>query len=107
MQRGRPKIGLVLSDEERAALQAMERQHDSQAALALRARIVLGCADGLDNKVVAERNEVTPHTVAKWRARFIESGVDGLSDAQRTGAPRSIPDSVAATIIAEKQAAPP
>nr|WP_254226217.1 LuxR C-terminal-related transcriptional regulator [Burkholderia multivorans] len=107
VQRGRPKIGLVLSDEERAALQAMERQHDSQAALALRARIVLGCADGLDNKVVAERNEVTPHTVAKWRARFIESGVDGLSDAQRTGAPRSIPDSVAATIIAEKQAAPP
>lgn len=84
----------------------MEMRYDTQAALAVRARIVLGCADGLDNKVVAERNQVTPHTVAKWRARFIQCGVSGLSDAQRTGAPRSIPDSIAATIIAEKQAAP-
>ncbi|KWF62940.1 LuxR family transcriptional regulator [Burkholderia pseudomultivorans] len=106
MHRGRPKTRLVLSDEEREALQAMEMQSDTQAGLAVRARIVLGCADGLDNKVVAERNQVTPHTVAKWRARFIQCGVSGLSDAQRTGAPRSISDSIAATIIAEKQAAP-
>ncbi len=84
----------------------MEMRHDAQEALAIRARVVLECADGLENRIVAQRNHVTSHTVAKWRARFIQYGVKGLSDAHRTGAPRSISDAIAAAIIAEKQAAP-
>ncbi|AET95609.1 LuxR C-terminal-related transcriptional regulator [Caballeronia zhejiangensis] len=107
MSRGRPKTRLVLSDEERELLQAIEMRYNTQAALAIRARIVLGCASGLDNKVVAERNQVTPHTVAKWRARFIQYRVEGLSDTKRTGAPRSIPDAITTAIIAQKQAVPP
>ena len=47
-------------------------------ALALRARIVLACAEGIDNKTVATRQCVTSYTVSKWRSRFINHRVDGL-----------------------------
>ena len=37
-------------------------------SLALRSRIVLGCAEGLANKEVAAREGVSQPTVGKWRA---------------------------------------
>ena len=40
-------------------------------AVALRARIVLACGDGQDNKVVAARQCITPQMVSKCRARFV------------------------------------
>ena len=88
--RGRPKSQLVLSDTEREQLEALTLRRKTAQALALRARIVLSCADGEDNKVVAARQRVTPQTVCKWRARFVEHRLDGLLDAPRPGAPRSI-----------------
>ncbi len=39
--------------------------------LALRAKIVLACADGRENKEVAAELGVDEHTVARWRGRFI------------------------------------
>jgi transposase len=70
-------------------------------ALALRARIVLSCADGVDNKVVAARQRVTPQTVSKWRARYVEHRLDGLLDAPRPGAPRTIDDARVDAVIAK------
>lgn len=61
------------------------------AAQALRARIVLLCAEGMDNKDVAERLKVSEQTVSKWRGRFVAHGFEGLADAPRSGAPHSIP----------------
>jgi transposase len=90
--RGRPKVKLVLSETERDQLMALTLRRKTPQALALRAQIVLGCATGADNKTVAARQRVTPHTVCKWRARFIEQRVDGLLDAPRPGAPRRIND---------------
>jgi hypothetical protein len=46
-RRGRPTVEIILSPEERATLQRWTRRHSSAQALALRCRIVLGCADGL------------------------------------------------------------
>jgi hypothetical protein len=43
-----------------------QRQKTAQA-LALRARIVLGCASALSNKAVAGRARVTAQAVGKWR----------------------------------------
>jgi transposase len=72
-----------------------------RSLLALRARIVLGCASGLSNKAVAARERVTSQTVGKWRRRFLERGVDGLLDEPRPGVPRKIDDARVESIIVQ------
>ena len=99
--RGRPKTQLVLSETEREQLGALTLRRKTAQALALRARIVLSCADGVDNKVVAARQRVTPQTVSKWRARYVEHRLDGLLDAPRPGAPRTIDDARVDAVIAK------
>lgn len=99
--RGRPKAQLVLSESEREQLVALTLRRKTAQALALRARIVLACADGADNKVVAARQRVSAQTVSKWRARFIEHRLDGLLDAPRVGAPRTIDDTRVDAVIAK------
>ena len=87
---GRPKTELVLSDEEREQLLRWSRRAKSSQALALRSRIMLGCGAGLDNKTVAEQTHCSTNTVSKWRARFVESRLDGLVDEPRPGHPATI-----------------
>jgi len=99
--RGRPKAQLVLSESEREQLKALTLRRKTAQALALRARIVLACADGVDNRSVAARQRVTPQTVSKWRARFVDQRLDGLLDAPRPGAPRSIDDARVDAVIAK------
>lgn len=79
-----------MSCEEREQLQRWARRRTSAQAMALRSRIVLSCADGLDNKKVAALQGVTAQTVSKWRARFVELRLDGLDDDPRPGRPPSI-----------------
>ncbi|MGF6537029.1 IS630 family transposase [Paraburkholderia youngii] len=98
---GRPKGELVLSESDREQLQALTMRRKTARALALRARIVLACADGLDNKSVAAKQRVTQQTVSKWRARFVMHRLDGLLDAPRPGAPRTINDARVDAVIAK------
>ena len=98
---GRPKTPLVLSSTEREQLIALTKRRKTAQALALRARIVLACAEGLDNKVVAARLRVTQQTVSKWRGRFVELRMEGLLDAPRPGAPRTIEDERVDAVIAK------
>jgi transposase len=98
--RGRPKAELVLSESEREQLVALTMRRKTAQALALRARIVLSCAEELNNQAVAARQGVLPQTVSKWRSRFVEQRLDGLLDAPRAGAPRSIDDARVDAVIA-------
>lgn len=90
--RGRPETELVLSDVEREELTALTLRRTTAQALALRASIVLGCADGLENKAVAVRQRVTPQTASKWPALFVEHRLDGLLDAPQPRVPCSTDD---------------
>ena len=92
MARGRPKARLIVAPGEREALWSWARRRKTAQALALRARIVLRCAEGVDNTGVAEELGITPFTVGKWRRRFVEKRLDGLFDEPRPGAPRRIRD---------------
>ncbi|MBI4166420.1 MAG: IS630 family transposase, partial [Acidobacteria bacterium] len=69
MPTGRPKKALVLSCEEREKLQQWARRPKTAQRLAWRARIVLGCAEGLSNQAVARQVRVCGATVGKWRER--------------------------------------
>ena len=89
---GRPKAVLELSDEERLTLEQWARRPKTAQALALRARIVLGCAGGASNKQVSLDVGVSEATVGKWRRRFVSSRLDGLLDEPRPGQPRKITD---------------
>lgn len=70
----------------------MERRPSSQQSLALRARVILECAQGKSNLEVAKQLGVCQHMVGKWRRRFVEDSLEGLVDAPRSGAPREISD---------------
>ena len=104
---GRPKAELVLTDEEREQLVSWSRRAKSAQSLALRSKIVLSCAQGLDNIAVAAKLGVVPATVRKWRRRFVEHRLDGLVDEPRPGGPRSISDEqIEAVIIATLERTP-
>jgi transposase len=102
---GRHLVPLILSDEERSELKALATRR--KAALAPRARIVLACAESLQNKEVAVRLGVDQATVGKWRRRFGEHRVDGLRDEPRSGAPRTIDDTrIEAVIVGTLESTP-
>ena len=89
---GRPMPPLILDDTERETLERWVRRPKTAQGLALRARIILGCTNGRSNIAVAAALEVSDETVGKWRSRFLEQRLDGLSDEPRSGRPRAVTD---------------
>src|SRR5687767_4791035 len=107
-RRGRPTADIVLRGDERKTLERWARRHSSSQALALRCRIVLACAAGGTNTDVGVELGVHPTTVSKWRHRFVRERLDGLVDAPRPGAARTIGDDVVEAVVVETlETAPP
>lgn len=101
MRRGRPLPELTLTVEESNRLVEWTRRRKTSQALAMRARIVLACAQGAANSGVARQLRVAKQTVGKWRSRFVERRLDGLLDEPRPGAPRRIGDDIVEAVIAK------
>jgi transposase len=91
---------LKLTVQENNQLIEWTRRHKTSQALALRAHIILACAQGKSNSEVAKRCRVIRQTVGKWRNRFLERGLDGLFDEPRPGAPRMHDDAKIEQLIA-------
>jgi transposase len=96
---GRDLGSLELSEAEQAELGSLVARRNTAQALALRARIVLACAEGGQNKVIAARLGLDRQTVGKWRRRFLEHRLDGLRDEPRSGTPRTIEDARIEAVI--------
>jgi transposase len=92
MRKGRPRVEIFLSEKDRFELESMLRKRSLDQGIALRAKIVLLCAQKLPDSHIAQQLDVTKFTVGKWRKRFIAYGIDGLVDAPRPGTPRTITD---------------
>lgn len=104
---GRQLAALVLSDAERTELTSLAARRNTAQALALRARIVLRCATGRQNKQVAADLQLDQATVGKWRRRFAEHRIDGLRDEPRSGTPRTIDDArIEAVIVRTLESVP-
>src|SRR6266498_5056664 len=85
---GRAAAGFVLTDDERDQL--VRWSGGPSPRLAVRARIVLACADpGVVYQRVAADLGVTEMTVGKWRKRFAGARLDGLADGERPGRPKA------------------
>src|SRR3954463_5508781 len=92
--RGIHPVRLELTPEERTTLARWTRRGSTAQALALRARIVLACADRPDESHGVLAGELGVHRapVGIWRKRFAARRLAGPKDDPRTGAPRTISD---------------
>ena len=107
MRTGRPKQALTITEEERDRLESLAHRARSQPVLARRARTMLACAEGLDNKAVAKKLRCSLGTVGKWRTRFLQARLEGLYDEPRPGAPRKVSDAEVEKVVMQTLESPP
>ena len=81
---------VVLSDSQRAELDAVANSRTVSVRFAQRARMILPAGDGLQDKQIAAIVGVRRQAVALWRGRFLDLGIDGIAkDAPRGGRQRT------------------
>ncbi len=76
---------IELSPDEQSILESLSRSGKTEQRLAFRSKIILAASEGKENKYIARDLSTTVSTVGKWRHRFLESRMNGLSDASRSG----------------------
>ncbi len=106
---GPPPTTVELNEETHQALERLVRAHGTAQQVALRARMILSAAAGLNNVQVSQQLGVSRETVRLWRDRWVglqgvpldELSVDDrLTDAPRSGAPVRIGAEQVCAIIA-------
>lgn len=78
---------IVLSPEEESCLRHNVNSQTVERRLYLRSRIVLLAAEGHENIEIGRQLGISEKTCRKWRNRFVQYRMEGLSDLQRSGAP--------------------
>lgn len=96
---GRPATPVTPTSEERADLERYSRARTVSQQLVTRSKIILACAAGKSTGEVAEEVGVTAATVSKWRKRFAEAGIAGLSDLPRPKTERKLGDETVEKMI--------
>ena len=99
MARGRPIQPINLSQDVKNQLQSIARSRSLPHGLVRRAKIIIMAAQGLNNKTIAQKIDLSAAVVGMWRKRFIQQGLMGLYDEPKPGGPRSIRDEQVARLI--------
>ena len=104
--RGRPPRPITLNERERLFLENYVRNPNAMGSVTIRCRMILRCADGLNNVGVAAELGVNANTVAKWRRRFLRDRLDGLLNKSRVRRGYRLTDEKAAQTIDRFQGRP-
>jgi transposase len=78
---------ILLSEAERKELERIASKYTAPYYIVVRAKAVLMAAQGYENKIIGERLSMPRQIVSKWRKRFYEKRLDGLTDQPRCGRP--------------------
>src|ERR1700681_1031176 len=98
---------LAVTSENRRELERLVRSGRTEQRIALRARIILGAAEGKSNSELCKELTTMGPTVLEWRQRFAKGGVKALYDDRPRGRSFSpLARAKEAEIIAATQTAP-
>lgn len=101
------RAALAVTPEDRKELKRIARSGTTEQRHALRARIVLGAADGLSNNALAKDLQTSRPTVIEWRNRYQEGGIKALyEDRPRGKSFEPLNRRKEAEVIAKTQTAP-
>jgi transposase len=109
MMRGmwKSSAALAVTSKNKRELERIVRSGKTEQRIALRARIILGAAEGKSNNALAKELETSRPTVIDWRTRFAEGGVDALYDDRPRGQSfKPLDRARQAEIITKTQTAP-
>lgn len=98
---------IELTEDELDTLSTWVRRSTTEQRMVQRARIVLEAALGKTTKEVAALLQVRPATVSRWRTRFAQHRIAGLSDAPRPGKPAKYDETTERRILAQLDQPPP
>ncbi|MBI4302881.1 MAG: IS630 family transposase [Chloroflexi bacterium] len=96
-----------LIPEERQRLESWVRASTTEQRLVQRARIILDSAAGRMTKEIAREMALRPGTVSKWRTRFSEQRLSGLTDAPRGSGRQKYDETTEKRILAALDNSPP
>ena len=103
----RKAIAIELSKEQKEQLEKITRSHRAERRLVERAKIILACAEGKQNKEVAAEFETSVLRIGKWRKRFAAKGIAGLDDEPRPGAPKTYGQEFRDKLLSKLESDPP
>jgi len=103
----RPARILDCLPQTRLKLEEILKSRTQKVGLHLRAHIVLQCIDGRKVADIAKANMVSSTTVMRWKNRYLEFGIEGLTDRERSGRPATYAQEFKETILTKLEEQPP
>ncbi len=103
----RPARTIDCTPEQRIELEAILKGRKQKSGMRLRVRMILQCMDGWKIGDIAKASRVTSATVMLWKNRYIEHGLEGLTDCARSGRPPKYAQDFKTAIFAKLEEKPP
>ena len=98
---------LELTGSQREELMKWAHSRTLPAGDVFRAKLILSLADGMTYEQIVTALSTTKPTIARWKARFEESGIDGLEPLHKGSQPRAATPAVQARVVRRVQQKPP